>query len=383
MRAPWSPRNKVLHVGAPNLAPWGEFAGLARGCFERRWLTNRGPLVEQLEAELGQRLGVEHVILCSNGTVALELAARAAGLSGEVILPSFTFVATAHALQWQGIRPVFADVDPITYNMDPAAVEALITPATSAIVGVHLYGRPCAISALQEIADRHGLPLLFDAAHAFGCAADGQAIGGHGLCEVFSFHATKVFNTGEGGAIATNNGAFANQVRLLQNFGFAAEDRVVALGLNGKMNELSAALGLANLRHLPRFIDTNRRHFELYNQGLADVDGLQLIDYSGQTISNYHYVIVEVDNSRFGCNRDRLRDHLLTHGVLARRYFTPGCHRQPPYNGTPISHALPHTEWLSERLLALPNGTQLDAADVRRICTQIRSCPRDGINLHA
>jgi dTDP-4-amino-4,6-dideoxygalactose transaminase len=374
---------RTLHVGAPNLAPWGEFARLARGSFARRWLTNRGPLVQQLEADLQQRLGVQHVILCANGTVALELAARAAGLSGEVILPSFTFVATAHALQWQGIRPVFADVDPDTYNLDPAAVEALITPATSAIVGVHLYGRPCAIEPLQALADRHGLPLLFDAAHAFGCAAGGRPIGGHGLCEVFSFHATKVFNTGEGGAITTDDGAFAERVRLLQNFGFAGEDRVVALGLNGKMGELNAALGLANLRHLPRFVAANRRNLALYRDGLEHEPGLRVIDFSGQAASNYHYAIVEVDADRFGCGRDQLRDHLAAHGVLARRYFTPGCHRQPPYNSQGNGWSLPHTERLSGRLLALPNGTQLGAGDVPRICRLIRSCPRGGINVGA
>ncbi|MFM1811657.1 MAG: hypothetical protein RLZZ336_595 [Cyanobacteriota bacterium] len=374
---------KAFHVGAPNLAPWGEFARLARGSFARRWLTNRGPLVQQLEAELQRQLGVRHVILCANGTVALELAARAAGLSGEVILPSFTFVATAHALQWQGIRPVFADVDPLTYNLDPAAVEPLITPATSAIVGVHLYGRPCAIGPLQALADRHGLPLLFDAAHAFGCADGGRPIGGHGLCEVFSFHATKVFNTGEGGAISTDDGALAERVRLLQNFGFAGEDRVVALGLNGKMGELNAALGLANLRHLPRFVAINRRHHQRYQQELAAVEGLRLIDFSDQSASNYHYQVVEVDAEAFGCDRDRLRDHLAAHGVLARRYFTPGCHRQPPYNSQGNGCSLPHTERLSERLLALPNGTQLGAGDLRRICRLIRSCPRGGISLRA
>ena len=372
---------KAFHVGAPNLAPWGDFARLARGSFDRRWLTNRGPLVQQLEAALQRQLGVQHVILCANGTVALELAARAAGLSGEVILPSFTFVATAHALQWQGIRPVFADVDPLTYNLDPAAVEPLITPATSAIVGVHLYGRPCAIGPLQSLADRHGLPLLFDAAHAFGCADGGRPIGGHGLCEVFSFHATKVFNTGEGGAISTDDGALAERVRLLQNFGFAGEDRVVALGLNGKMGELNAALGLANLRHLPRFVAINRRNLALYRQGLAAEPGLRLIDFSAQSASNYHYAIVEVDGEGFGTGRDQLRDHLAAHGVLARRYFTPGCHRQQPYTSQGNGWSLPHTERLSGRLLALPNGMQLGAGDVRRICRLIRSCPRGRISV--
>jgi len=248
---------------------------------------------------------------------------------------------------------------------------------------VHLYGRPCAIGPLQRLADRHGLALLFDAAHAFGCVADDRPIGGHGLCEVFSFHATKVFNTSEGGAIATNDGAFAERLRLLQNFGFAGEDRVIDLGLNGKMGELQAALGLANLPHLPRFVARNRRNLALYRRGLAGIAGLRLIDHGLQSASNYHYAILEIDPEVFGANRDRLRDHLVAQGVLVRRYFTPGCHRQPPYNGFARRQPLPHTERLSERLLALPNGTQLGAGDVRRICRLIRHCPRGAVSVQA
>ena len=364
-----------LHVGAPNMGPWHEFSELAQEIFRRRWLTNRGPLVIELEQKLQAYLEVDHVVLCANGTLALELAAQAAGLSGEVIVPSFTFVATAHALQWQGLKPVFCDIDPLTYNIDPEAIEALITPATRAILGVHLYGRSCEIGRLQQIADRHGLSLLFDAAHAFGCRYQGKPIGGNGLCEVFSFHATKVFNTFEGGAVATNDAGLAEKVRLLQNFGFQAEDHVIALGINGKMPEINAAMGLVNLAHLDSFIAVNRGHYGVYAQQLKLLPGIRLIDYSASNANNYHYIIIDVDVAGFGASRDQLRDYLRQHNVLARRYFTPGCHRMAPYQGAGPWH-LPHTEAVCERLLALPNGTQLSAAMVQHICDLIRHCPR-------
>ena len=364
-----------LHVGAPNMGPWHEFSGLAQEIFRRRWLTNRGPLVIELEQKLQAYLEVEHVVLCANGTLALELAAQAAGLSGEVIVPSFTFIASAHALQWQGLKPVFCDIDPLTYNIDPEAIEALITPATRAILGVHLYGRPCEIERLQQIADRHGLSLLFDAAHAFGCRHQGKPIGGNGLCEVFSFHATKVFNTFEGGAVATNDAGLAEKVRLLQNFGFQAEDHVIALGINGKMPEINAAMGLVNLEHLDSFVTVNRGHYGVYAQQLKLLPGLRLIDYPTNNANNYHYIIIDIDAAEFGASRDQLRDYLREHNVLARRYFTPGCHRMAPYADGGPWH-LPHTEAVCERLLALPNGTQLSAAMVQYICDLIRHCPR-------
>ncbi len=364
-----------LHVGAPNIGPWHEFSERSQEIFRRRWLTNRGPLVIELEQKLQAYLEVEHVVLCANGTIALELAAQAAGLSGEVIVPSFTFIASAHALHWQGIKPVFCDINPHTYNIDPDAIEALITPATRAILGVHLYGRPCEIERLNQIADRHGLSLLFDAAHAFGCRFQGKPIGGNGLCEVFSFHATKVFNTFEGGAVATNDAALAEKVRLLQNFGFQGEDNVIALGINGKMPEINAAMGLVNLEHLDSFITVNRGHYGVYAQQLKPLQGIRLIDYPDANANNYHYIIIDIDEVEFGASRDQLRDYLRQHNVLARRYFTPGCHRMAPYHDLGPWH-LPQTEAVCERLLALPNGTQLSAAMVQCICDLIRQCPR-------
>ena len=213
-----------IHVGRPNLGGKESLLRYTGEIYDRGWLTNNGPLVQELESRIAARIGVEHCVAMCNGTVALEIAIRALGLDGEVIVPSYTFVATAHALHWQEITPVFADIDPATHNLDPDAVRRMITPRTSGIIGVHLWGRPAPVEALQAIADEHGLQLMFDAAHAFGCSAAGRRIGGFGRCEVLSFHATKVFNTFEGGAVATNDGELAQAMRLMRNFGFSGYD---------------------------------------------------------------------------------------------------------------------------------------------------------------
>jgi dTDP-4-amino-4,6-dideoxygalactose transaminase len=233
-----------LHVGRPNIGGREQFMEYVNTIFENRWLTNRGPFVKQFEEELTNFLGVKHCITICNATIALEIAIRALGMQGEVIVPSFTFIASAHSLQWQEITPVFCDIDPHTHNLDPLCLEKLITPRTTGIMGVHLWGRPCAVNALQEIAGRRNLKLLYDAAHAFGCTDKGKMIGNFGDAEVFSFHATKFFNTFEGGAIATNDDELAARIRLMQNFGFAGFDNVVSMGTNGKMSEVSAAMGL-------------------------------------------------------------------------------------------------------------------------------------------
>ena len=223
-----------LHVGRPNIGDREKFLAAASQIFENRWLTNNGPFVQQFEAELARFLGVKHCLTINNATIGLEIAMRALGLSGEVIVPSFTFIASAHALHWLGITPVFGDIDPETHTLDPARVEALITPRTTGIMGVHLWGRPCEVEVLQEIADRYNLKLLYDAAHAFGCSAYGKMIGHFGNAEVFSFHATKFFNTFEGGAVVTNDDDLAAKIRLMKNFGFAGYDKVIYVGTNGK-----------------------------------------------------------------------------------------------------------------------------------------------------
>jgi dTDP-4-amino-4,6-dideoxygalactose transaminase len=310
-----------------------------------------------------------------NATVALEIAIRALGMSGEVIVPSFTFVATPHALQWQQITPVFADVDPATHNLDPARVEALITPRTTGIIGVHVWGRPCDVEALDDLARRRGLRLLFDAAHAFGCTHRGRMIGNFGDAEVFSFHATKFLNSGEGGAVATNDDDLAARLRLMRNFGFAGEDRVVYVGTNGKMNEMSGALGLTSLESMDDFIAVNRVNHAAYAEGLRGLPGVTLSRYDDAERSNYQYVVLELDERDAGISRDQMHRVLHAENVLARRYFHPGCHQMEPYRSYfPNARLLlPETERLTQRVLSLPTGTAVGRAEIDTICGIIRT----------
>jgi dTDP-4-amino-4,6-dideoxygalactose transaminase len=253
-----------LHVGRPNIGKRARLLELFNRILDTKRLSNMGPLEREFEQRVAEMLGVKHCIAMCNATVALEIAIRALGLTGEVLVPSFTFIATAHALQWQQIVPVFCDIDPKTHCLDPRSVEKMITPRTTGIVGVHLWGRGCEIEALTDIASRHSLKLLFDAAHAFGCSYEGRMIGGFGDAEVFSFHATKFFNTFEGGAVTTNDDELAEKIRLMKNFGFAGYDQVIYIGTNGKMSEISAAMGLTSLESLDDFIRTNHRNYQQY-----------------------------------------------------------------------------------------------------------------------
>lgn len=360
---------KTLHVGAPNIGDRKRFHQYVDEMFDRCWLTNRGPLVQELEARLCEYLGVNHCITMCNATIALEIAAKALGLSGEVIVPSLTFVATAHALQWQEITPVFCDIDRDSYNMDPQQVERHITSKTTGILATHVYSRPCDIEALQEVANRNGLKLMFDAAHAFGCSYKGRMIGNFGECEVFSFHATKFFNTFEGGAIATNNAELAEKIRLMQNFGFAGFDNVIHIGTNGKMSEVCAAMGLTSLDSLSHFLEVNRQNYESYKAGLSDVTGLKLIEYDDAESCNRQYVVVEIGDD-YPLTRDELIANLQEKNVLARRYFWPGCHRMEPYKSLQPDAGLflPVTEEVVNRLVVLPTGTSVDQDIISKLC---------------
>jgi dTDP-4-amino-4,6-dideoxygalactose transaminase len=368
-----------LHVGRPNIGDQQKLMERITGMLERRWLSNGGPLVLEFEEHLKSLLGVKHCIPICNGTVALELASRALGLAGEVILPSYTFIATAHALQWQGITPVFADIDPATHNIDPASVERMITPRTKGIIGVHLWGRPAQVHALQTIADAHGLQLMFDAAHAFGCTHQGRMIGNFGRCEVFSFHATKFFNTFEGGAIATNDDELAEKLRLMKNFGFHGPDNIIYLGGNGKMTEVCAAMGLTGLESICEFIEINRRNYECYRESLDGIPGIRLIEYSRSETCNRQYIILELDAADYGRSRDEVLKMLQAENVLARRYFWPGCHRMEPYRSY-YPHAgllLPETERVAARVLVLPTGTGVTPSDIQIIGNLLRSWSRE------
>jgi dTDP-4-amino-4,6-dideoxygalactose transaminase len=355
-----------IHVGRPNLGNRDRFLEMVNAILDDRRLTNRGPFVRRLETELSERTGVKHCIAVCNATAGLEILIRALNLTGEVLVPSFTFVATAHALQWQGVTPVFCDIDPATHNLDPARVEAAVTPRTTGILGVHVWGRPCAVEALQAIADARGLTLLFDAAHAFGCAHRGRSIGHFGRAEVFSFHATKFFNTLEGGAIATDDDGLAARIRLMVNFGFTGYDEVSGLGVNGKMNEISAAMGLANLESLDAFIGVNRGHQRRYREALAGIPGLSLLPIDADEARNCQYVVAEVDAEAAGLSRDALVRVLHAENVLARRYFWPGCHRMEPYRTLypDAGLRLPETERVAERVLVLPCGSAVRDGDI-------------------
>jgi len=366
---------KQFFVGRPNIGNRQRFNDRLDKIFERRWLTNDGELVQELEEKISNYLGVKHCIAMCNGTIALELAIRATGMSGKVLLPSMTFVATAHALKWQQITPVFADIDANTYNLCPNSVSRMIDDDVTGIVGVHLYGRACDIEALTEIANKHKLKLIFDAAHAFGAGYNGNKIGGYGNCEVFSFHATKIFNTFEGGAVTTNDDELAAKLRLMRNFGFEGEDHVSYIGTNGKMAEVNAAMGLTNLEQIDSFIETNLINYGVYKAKLANTPGVELIAYDDNEFNNYQYVIISIDQTSSGFSRDELKEYLSSNGVKARRYFYPGCHKMEPYSSLyPNSgKRLPITESFSQRVLALPTGTQISRDQVAIVCDLINS----------
>lgn len=364
----------MLHVGRPNVPDRAKFLERVGDLLDRKWLTNRGPYVDEFENRIADLVGVRNCIAMCNGTVALEIAIRAAGLRGEVIVPSFTFIATAHALQWQEITPVFCDVDPRTHAIDPQRIEALITPKTTGIIGVHIWGSPCDIDALEAIGRRRNLTVLFDAAHAFGCTYRGRMLGNFGTAEVFSFHATKFVNAFEGGAVVTNDDALAKKIRLMKNFGFEDYDRVGHVGTNGKMSEVSAAMGLGSLEALEQFRSINRENHALYRKGLDAIPGIRLLACSESEKCNFQYVVLEIDESVARISRDQLQQILWAENVLARRYFYPGCHRSEPYRSY-FPHAallLPQTERLLTRVLCLPTGTSIVAENIQEICDLVR-----------
>ncbi len=366
----------MLLVGRPNLGNHATFMKHLEGIFARRWFTNNGQVVQGLESRLCAYLGVKHCIPVCNATIGLQVACHALDLTGEVIMPAFTFVATPHSVQWEGLKPVFVDIDPTTHVMDPTKVEAAITPRTTGILGVHAWGRACNPEALQQIADRHGLQLYFDAAHAFGCGHADKMIGNFGRCEVFSFHATKFFNTFEGGAIATNDDALAERIRLMINFGFHGMDTVIHLGTNGKMSEVHAAMGLACMEVLDDIVATNRRHYEHYRKRLSALPGIHFHDYDDVERSNFQYVAIEIDESEAGITRDALMEALHLEQIMVRRYFYPGCHRMEPYATqapVPENH-LPETDRLCQRIMILPTGTGVSESDVDRVCNAISAC---------
>ncbi|MCJ8279689.1 MAG: aminotransferase class I/II-fold pyridoxal phosphate-dependent enzyme, partial [Rivularia sp. ALOHA_DT_140] len=366
--------------GRPNIGSKQILLQRISDILDSKWLSNNGHFVQEFEQRIASLVGVKHCIATCNATTGLEIAITACELKGEVIIPSFTFIATAHALQWQGIEPVFCDVDPDTHNIDPRKIESLITDKTTAIIGVHLWGRGCDVEALGDIARRYNLKLLFDAAHAFGCSYQGEMIGNFGNLEVFSFNATKFCNSFEGGAIVTNDSELAHKIRLMKNFGFSNYDCVDFIGINGKMSEVSAAMGLTSLESIEDFISINHKNYKQYQQELSNIPGVYLIDYDEAERCNYQYVIIEIDELIAGISRDKLYQILWCENILARRYFYPGCHQMEPYRSrnADMGLMLTNTRHLAARVLALPTGTAIGNREISNICQILRLATTGG-----
>jgi dTDP-4-amino-4,6-dideoxygalactose transaminase len=369
--------SKKMHVGLPNIGNRRQLLKRINRILDNKWLTNNGYYVQELEKSIARRLKVKHCIAVCNATIGLEIAIRALNLKGEVIIPAFTFIAPVHALQWLGVKPVFCDVEPASHNIDPFQVERLLSPQTTGILGVHLWGRACDIDRLTDIAQKNNLKILFDAAHAFDCSYKGRMLGNFGDAEVFSFHATKYFNTFEGGAIVTNDDELAKKIRLMKNFGFSGN--VLSLGINGKMNEVSAAMGLTGLEVIEDLKLANYRNYKYYQNELKDIPGVFLLAYDETEKCNYQYIVLEIDKALTGISRDQMMNILLAENVIAKRYFHQPCYHVEPYCSFSYCRKLhlPVVEKLSSSVLVLPSGSSIGQSDIKNICQIIRLAARN------
>lgn len=365
--------DKPIFVTQPYLPPLEEFVPYLEKIWASKTLTNGGPMHQQLEKALCEYLGVEHIALFANGTLALVTALQALRITGEVITTPYSFVATAHSLLWNGIKPVFVDIDPNTLNLDPVKVEAAITPQTTAILPVHCYGHPCDVGAIRRIADNYNLKVIYDAAHAFGVQDQGGSLLRHGDLSVLSFHATKVFNTFEGGAIVCPDAKTKQRIDQLKNFGFVDEVTVAAPGINGKMSEINAAFGLLQLQHIDQAIASRRKIDLTYRELLKDIKGISCVEVAGETVSNYSYFPILV-GSDYPLSRDELYQELKSDNVFARRYFYPLISDFPMYRGMPTAQAenLPDARGVAERVLCLPIYPALTQAELYKVVGVLR-----------
>lgn len=360
-----------LHVGQINLPSWERFEQEFRAIFDRNFFASHGPLESKLEAALAEYLNVRHVVCTVNATVALMLTARALDISGDVIVPSFTFAATAQAISWAGLNPVFCDVDEKTHNLSASLVERCLTERTAGILGVHLWGRACDVDGLEELARSRKIELFFDSAHALGCSHRGKRIGSFGRAEIFSFHATKVLNGTEGGCISTNDHALAARLRTMRTFHGNQTFAKVPLRLNGRISESQAAMALMSLEDLTKNIDANRTRYFRYRERLTDITSLEFIDHAANEASNYQYVVVRVLDSS-PLSRGRILSALQAKNIFARDYFSPPVHRMKPYRDKP-QPVLGVTESLSSSLIQLPTGHAISIDDVDAVCDVLHS----------
>lgn len=361
---------QLLPVGQLYFPSWERYEEAFRGIFARQYYTEYGPLNQQLEQRLQQLLGVKHSICVTNATIGLMMVADAMGLSGKVILPAFTYIASAQSLGWAGLEPVFCDVNQETHQIDPSQIASLIDKDVSAIMGVHLWGGACDPKVLAELAEAHGVQLYFDAAHAFGCAVDGMYVGNFGRAEVFSFHATNILNASEGGCICTNDDELAIRLRTMRSSAGAGKPVEVAKTVNGRMSEAQAAVALMSIEDFPANQRNNQALHRLYEVLLAAIPGLQMVKPTGVSFSNYQYAVCRVDECEFGLSRDLLIALLKAENVNAQRYFYPGLHRCVPYvqELPQYQDRLHNTDSLCALCIQLPIGALVSAQDVERIC---------------
>lgn len=365
---------KTITVTQPSMPPLSEFVEYLEKIWESKWLTNNGQMHQDLEQALADYLGVKYISLFSNGTLALITSLQSLKITGEVITTPYSFVATTHSLWWNGIKPVFVDIDPVSYNIDPRRIEAAITPKTTAIMPVHVYGNPCELEKIQDIADTYGLKVIYDAAHAFGVRRNGTSVLNAGDMSILSFHATKVFSTIEGGAIVCHDESTKRRIDYLKNFGFAGETKVVAPGINAKLNEVQAAYGLMQLKHIDDYIARRREIARLYRQELAGIHGLSFSEEIEGVEANDSYFAILIDAKAYGMERDALYERLKEQGIHGRRYFYPLISDFSTYSGLSSATAdnLPVATAIAQKVICLPIYPDLSNDDVLRVCSALK-----------
>ena len=361
--------DKQITVTSPLLPSLDEFIPCLQDIWKRKWLTNNGHYHQELEKALAEYLGVEHLSLFTNGTLPLITALQAMRITGEVITTPYSFVATTHSIWWNGLAPVFVDIEKATGNLDPEKIEAAITPRTTAIMPVHVYGNPCNIEAIQEIADRYGLAVIYDAAHAFGVKQGGKTILNAGDISTLSFHATKTYNTVEGGALISPDARTKKRIDYLKNFGFANETTVVAPGINSKMDEIRAAYGLCNLKHIDGAIEARHKVAISYREALKDVPGISMFEERPDVTYNYSYFPIFVNEKEYGMSRDALYEKMKEHNIFGRRYFYPLISTFGIYRGLPsaTSENLPMATHMADEVICLPMYADLTGDDIERV----------------
>lgn len=372
------PFSQPIYVTRPLLPDLSDLQKILESVWDAKILTNNGPKHQQLEEAISKTLKVPATCLFNNGTIALITACQALKLTGEVITTPFTFPATPHVLKWNNISPVFCDIDPETMTIDHRKIESLITSKTSAILGVHVYGIPCAVDEIQKIADRHGLKVIYDAAHAFGTEIDGRGIGTFGDISMFSFHATKLFHTVEGGCVTFNDTSLKSQIDLLKNFGIKNENEVILPGINGKLNEVQASIGLLNLQNIEKEKQKRAILARIYREELKSLPGVKLVNLQSNATQSFQYFIIRIEADRFGLSRDQVHEMLKKWNIITRRYFYPLCSDYECYSELPSSSSanLPVAQRISQEVLALPFYGELSAEDVKKICTILKSLPQ-------